>query len=117
MLKKLYPFLILQLLTTTTCLPLFATISPKVPQDPHQFSLGLEFFHYKYREPGLMEYKGVLYGANAAYNYTFSDNFSYNPTLGFLMVVLITNLMRRVPIKVSLAGFLKLGSFLESGLN
>ncbi len=83
MLKKLYSFLILQLLTTTTCLPLFATISPKVPQDPHQFSLGLEFFHYKYREPGVMEYKGFLYGANAAYNYTFSDNFFLQPDLRF----------------------------------
>ncbi|MBA3814197.1 MAG: autotransporter outer membrane beta-barrel domain-containing protein [Alphaproteobacteria bacterium] len=81
--KKICSFLALKFLTTITCLPVFATISPKVPQDPHQFSLGLEFFHYNYREPGVMNLKGFLYGANAAYNYTFINDFFIQPDFRF----------------------------------
>lgn len=72
-----------QVLMVATCLPLSATTLPKVPQSPHQFSLGVESFYYTYREPGLMRDKGFLYGANATYNYTFAQDFFLQPDVRF----------------------------------
>jgi hypothetical protein len=40
----------------------------------NSFSLGVEGFYYRYREPGLMEDKGSLYGLNADYFHTFSNS-------------------------------------------
>lgn len=81
--KKINRFLALQLLSTATCLPLSAGTLPKLHQYSNQFSLGLELFYYNYREPRLMEDKGLLYGGNAAYNYTFDNGFFFQPDVRF----------------------------------
>lgn len=53
--------------------------SPSLPASPHQFTLGLEGFYYRYDEKvqrrKLMNDRGVLYGIIAGYDYEFSNHF------------------------------------------
>ena len=77
--QKKYRIFALQLLTTAASVPLFAATLP----NNHQYSLGLELFHYKYRESGVMESKGPLYGLNGAYNFTFAKDFFFQPDFRF----------------------------------
>ncbi|HUX80513.1 MAG TPA: autotransporter outer membrane beta-barrel domain-containing protein [Alphaproteobacteria bacterium] len=81
--KKICHILALQLITTTTFCPLSAETLPQLQQFSNQFSLGLEGFHYNYRESRLMKTKGFLYGVNAAYNYTFNNGFFFQPDVRF----------------------------------
>lgn len=71
----------LQLIALSYCTSTFATVLPSNSPSKHQFSLGLEFFHYNYREPGYMTTKGPLGGINGAYNFTFSNGFFLQPDL------------------------------------
>ncbi len=50
----------------------------------HDFTLGLESFHYKYSEEtpehkNFMDYKGMMYGINGAYQLTYKDSFFVRP--------------------------------------
>ena len=42
---------------------------------PHFFEIGTELYDYSYKEPGVMENDGAMYGLNASY--TFRDQFMF----------------------------------------
>lgn len=50
--------------------------------DYHTFSLSSEISYIKYREPGFMQDKGLMYGADGTYTYQH-DNFLFRPELRF----------------------------------
>lgn len=59
------------ILTMCLCFAAIGNVFAGVALPEHSAEIGLETYYFRYKEPGVMQEKGMFYGLNSAY--TFRD--------------------------------------------